>query len=94
MLFRSPNLIYRVMHDAANGKLQMQTHSQELQDLRGQLQNNQRRNVSAIIGGSLIISATLSLGLDGLNLPLWEGYSVLSWVLAGVGLFCLIRSVR
>lgn len=89
-----PNLIYRVMHDAANGKLQMQTHSQELQDMRGQLQNNQRRNVSAIIGGSLIISATVSLGLDGLNLPLWEGYSVLSWVLAGVGLFCLIRSVR
>ena len=89
-----PNLIYRVMHDAANGKLQMQTHSQELQDLRGQLQNNQRRNVSAIIGGSLIISATLSLGLDGLNLPLWEGYSVLSWALAGLGLLCLIRSVR
>jgi ubiquinone biosynthesis protein len=87
-----PNLVYRVMHDAANGNLQMQSHSQELKQLKRQVQLNQQRTVSAIFGASLIISATVSLGLNDLNLALWAGYPILSWVLGGLGLVCLIRA--
>ena len=87
-----PNLVYRVMNDAANGNLKMQTHSLELQELRGQMQRNQRRTVSAIFGASLIISATVSLGLKIPDLALWAGFPILSWVMGGLGLVCLIRA--
>lgn len=89
-----PNLVYRVMDNVANGKLQMQTHSVELQALREQVQNNQRRNVLAIIGGSLIISAVVCLGLQDPNLAVWSGYPIISWVLGSLGLFSLMCSLR
>lgn len=89
-----PSLIYRAAHDIANSNKQIQEHQQELKSLRKQMQRNQQHNVSAIIGGALLIIAVLILGLDGLNLNQWADYPILSWVLGGLGLLYLARAVR
>ncbi len=51
-----PSLIYRVLDDAANAKLQVETHNRELTALRKQMQNNHRGTVYAILASAVMIS--------------------------------------
>ena len=54
-----PSLIYHVLDDAANARLQVQTHNRELSELRKQMNSHHRSTVYAIFASALMISAAV-----------------------------------
>ncbi len=54
-----PSLIYHVLDDAANARLQVQTHNRELSELRKEINNHHRNTVYAIFASALMISAAV-----------------------------------
>jgi ubiquinone biosynthesis protein len=80
-----PEMAYQVLSDAAKGELEIQWKSKQLEEIKEQLARNHRRNILAISGGSMLISAAVILGLDGFS-PLMLGDApVVTWVLGGLG---------
>ncbi|MGZ8247618.1 AarF/UbiB family protein, partial [Methylomagnum sp.] len=65
-----PSLIHRAIADVANGKLEVNFKSRELEELRQDMRRNQRRTVAGITGGALLISAAVLLGA---GLPVLAG---------------------
>jgi ubiquinone biosynthesis protein len=89
-----PALTHQVMSAAANGQLEVQWRSKELEELRNQMQRNHRRSIAAITGSALIISAAILLGLDGYVPVMLGDAPLLTWVLGVLGLFFLITAVN
>ncbi len=87
-----PSLIHEVLHQARHGKLEVRSNSEELQLIRHEIRRANHRTFFAILGGSLIISAALMLGLDGYTPRMAYGAPVLSWVLAALGAILLISN--
>ena len=85
-----PEMMYQVLSDAAKGELELKWKSKQLDEIKQQMARNHRRNILAIAGGSLLISAAVILALDGFS-PLMLGDApVATWGLAGIaGLFLL-----
>jgi ubiquinone biosynthesis protein len=71
-----PQLIFKTLDKVANDKLQIEYKSQQLEEIKQEIQQGNRRNVRAIIGGSLVVSASLIAGLDGIA-PTMIGAGVL-----------------
>ena len=85
-----PQLLHQTLKHALNGKFKVEWGSTELRQLRQEVRRSNRRNVAAIIGGSLIVSSALIYGLDGFSpLMLW-GAPVLTWLLGGIGIVFLL----
>lgn len=51
-----PTLIYRVLDDAANARLQVRTHNREITELRKQMENNHRSMIYAVLTSAVMIS--------------------------------------
>ncbi len=86
-----PGLVYRVLRDATDGRLQLQWQSRQLDALRDELRAANRRTVRALSGGSLLL-AGIGLNALGAGLPPWLG----GWGAAlagGIGLLLLVRSL-
>lgn len=80
-----PEMMYQVLSDASKGELEIQWKSKQLEEIKQQLARNHRRNIMAISGGSMLISAAVILGLDGFS-PLMLGDApVVTWALGGLG---------
>lgn len=80
-----PEMLYQVLSDASKGELEIRWKSKQLDEIKQQLAKNHRRNIMAICGGSLIISAAIILALDGFS-PLMLGDApVVTWALGGLG---------
>ena len=80
-----PEMIYQVLSDAAKGELEIKWKSKQLDEIKQQMAKNHRKNIMAICGSSLVISAAIILGLDGFS-PLMLGDAPLAtWVLGGLG---------
>jgi len=80
-----PSLIHEVLHQARHGKLEVRSNSDELQKIRREIRRANSRTFFAILGGSLVVSAALLLGLDGYAPRMVYGAPVLSWSLAILG---------
>lgn len=78
-----PQLIHDVLQHARNGTLQVQSSPEELQRLRVEMRQANRRSFAAIVGAALIVSAAVLLGLDGYAPVMLWGAPVVSW---GLGL--------
>ncbi len=87
-----PSLIHEVLHQARHGKLEVRSNSEELQLIRHEIRRANHRTFFSILGGSLIISAALLLGLDGYSPQMAYGAPVLSWALAALGSIILISN--
>ncbi len=72
-----PGYVFRLLHDASQGDLKVQWQSDDLRDLRRQMQQNHRRTVASVGGGAMLISASLLMS-QGLMIPV-------TWGLAGLG---------
>jgi len=83
-------LLHRTLQQAADGKLRVQWQSRELEKLREQMRRSSHRSLSAILGGSLLISASLIYGLDGFTPAMWGGAPLLTWILGGLAVFFLV----
>ena len=91
-----PQLAYKALERIANDELQVEIQSRQLEEIREEIRRANRRSIRAVIGGSLLISATLVLALDGLA-PTMIGSGqflvpVLSAALYIPGLYLLIGS--
>ncbi len=80
-----PQLIHDVLQRARNGTLQVQGSTEELQGLRHEIRQANRRSFAAIVGAALIVSAAVLLGLDGYAPAMIGGAPVASWALGLAG---------
>jgi ubiquinone biosynthesis protein len=85
-----PQLVHRALQQATEGKLRIQWESRELEKLREQMRRSNQRSLSAILGGALLISASLIYGLDGFTPAMFGGAPLLSWMLGGLAVFFLV----
>jgi ubiquinone biosynthesis protein len=89
-----PQLVFKTLHKIANDELQIEWKSKQLDSIKSEIRRANNRNVRAIVGGSLVISASLIAGLDGLA-PIMVGKGdfimpLMSWVFLVPGLYLLI----
>ncbi len=84
-----PRLAYRVLNDAANGRLELQWQSRQLDALRDELREANRRTVGAVGGGSLLLGGIGLNTLDGALPPLLTGWG--AGIAATAGLMLLLR---
>jgi len=88
-----PEMMYQVLSDAAQGELEIKWKSKQLDEIKQQMANNHRKNIMAICGGSLVMSAAIIVGLDGFS-PLMLGDApVATWVLGGLGGLLLFKAL-
>ena len=85
-----PELIHKSLTQVADGKLRVEWHSAEIQKLRVELKQHRHRNLLAITGGSLLISAAVIYGLDGYSPAMIGGAPLLSWIGGVSGTLCLL----
>ncbi|MFA9420822.1 MAG: AarF/UbiB family protein, partial [Gammaproteobacteria bacterium] len=91
-----PQLAFKTLHKIANDELQIEWKSKELESLKKEMRLANQRNVRAIMGGSLVISGSLIIGLDGLA-PIMIGSGqflvpLMSGILLIPGVYLLISS--
>jgi ubiquinone biosynthesis protein len=85
-----PQLLQRTLQQATEGKLRIQWESRELEKLREQIRRSSQRSLSAILGGALLISASLIYGLDGFTPVMFGGAPLLTWILGSLAVFFLV----
>nr|VFJ48347.1 MAG: 2-octaprenylphenol hydroxylase [Candidatus Kentron sp. FW]VFJ53456.1 MAG: 2-octaprenylphenol hydroxylase [Candidatus Kentron sp. FW] len=83
-----PNLLYETLQEGRN---QAATGSREIGQIRQEIRRANRRTVLAVLGGSLLISAALLLGLSEFSPIMLWGAPWMAWVLGGVGLYFLLE---
>jgi len=92
-----PQLAYTVLKKAAHNELEIKWRSEQLVELQKEVKKSSNRSVQAIIGGSLLISASLIAGLDGISptLVYLGGVSLpmASLVLSVPAVWLLLRSL-
>ncbi len=91
-----PQLAFKTLDRIANDELRVELRSRQIDDLKREIRQANRRNIRAIIGASFVISASIILGLDGLA-PIMVGSGqlivpLLSAALAIPGIYLLISS--
>nr|VFJ75390.1 MAG: 2-octaprenylphenol hydroxylase [Candidatus Kentron sp. FW] len=83
-----PNLLYETLQEGRN---QAATGSREIGQIRQEIRRANQRTVLAVLGGSLLISAALLLGLGEFSPVMLWGVPWMAWVLGGVGLYFLLE---
>ena len=91
-----PQIAFKALDRIANDELRVELRSGQLDALKREIRNANRRSIRAIIGGSFIISASVILGLDGIA-PIMVGGGQLLVPLASAallipGIYLLISS--
>ena len=89
-----PGLVHHILSDASQGELEVRWKSQQLDELRQQMQRNHRRSMAATTGGALVVSATVLLALNGIAAPPIEITPAVSWLCGLIGGLFLIFSFR
>lgn len=82
-----PNMLHDIMKQTTQQQLKLNWESQQIEDLRREMRQAQRSNRMAIIGGSLLITATLTTAST--LAPSLLGVSLLTWGFGGTGLTLL-----
>ncbi len=85
-----PVLAHRFLEQASSGKLQVEWTSRELQHLRAEIRRANRRNINAIIGTGLILTAAIIYGLDGYAPTVVMGAPLLTWISGCLGTFIVL----
>ncbi len=61
-----PRLAFKALDKLANDRLEIEWKSRQLDTIRDEIRRANRRSIKAIVGGSLLVSASLIAGLDGI----------------------------
>jgi ubiquinone biosynthesis protein len=89
---KMPSLVHDVLTQAKEGQLKMELKAEQLESLRKEIRNSNKRSIFAIIGGSLLISASVILALDGFSKIMISGAPVHSWILGALAIVFLIAA--
>jgi ubiquinone biosynthesis protein len=87
-----PLLAHKVLEDAAAGKLELVWKSPDMQQLREEMRQAQRRSVGAISGGSLVIAAALLMSVSASSLLAPATAKALAVLLGSTGGLLLLRA--
>ncbi|MCF6322877.1 MAG: ubiquinone biosynthesis regulatory protein kinase UbiB [Gammaproteobacteria bacterium] len=79
-----PVLLHDVLQQARDGELKVEWQSKELRKIERTLLDSNRRLYAAIVGSALIVSAAILSGSGSA--------SMVSWILAGIGIIVLLFS--
>jgi ubiquinone biosynthesis protein len=91
-----PQLAFKALDRVANGELRYRLDEKQLESIHAEIRGANRRSVRAIIGGTLVVSGSIIIGLDGIA-PImvgsgWFLVPVLSLALFLPGFYLLISS--
>ncbi len=81
-----PQLAFKALDRIANDKLQVEMSSTQLETLRREIRDANRRGIRATIGASFVVSASIILGLDNVA-PIMVGAGPLLVPLVSAALF-------
>ena len=87
-----PQLMHRVMTQAAEGRLEVEWKSEELQKLKAEIRRANNRSINAIGGTGMIISSAIVYGLDGYQPVMVAGAPLFTWILGIGGTLLLWRA--
>jgi ubiquinone biosynthesis protein len=91
-----PQLAFKALDQIANGKLEVELRSRQIDELKREIRRANRSNIRAVIGGSFVISASIIIGLDGLAPIMVGGGQIIvplaSAALAIPGFYLLVSS--
>ena len=87
-----PLLVNEVLEQMQRGRLTVDLKPEELAAIRREIARSQRRNYGAIVGGALLVSATISAGLGDRAGTLLAGVPLLSWILGGLAVIVLYHA--
>lgn len=93
-----PKLAFKALDKVANDKLEIEWKSKQLEDIKREIQQANRRIIKAITGSTLLLSAVIIAALDGIApsmigsgiffIPVW------SFLFGLLGLYILISMLR
>jgi len=87
-----PLLAHSVLKQLQQGALELKTRPEGLKQLRREIRQANRRTVSAIAGGSLILGAILLLEAGGNEVHSLGDLPLATWLLGTVGAFLLLAA--
>jgi ubiquinone biosynthesis protein len=91
-----PQLAFKALDRIANDELRVELRSRQIDELKNEIRSANRRNISAISGGSCDITASIIVGLDGIAPIMVGGWGLLvplaSAALLIPGLYLLLSS--
>lgn len=88
-----PMLIFEALKTATDRTLQ-EKQLEEIANIKQEIQRSRKRNVSAIAGSGLIISAFVVTGLSASSALIFLGIPALSWALGSAGGLMLLKSFQ
>lgn len=80
-----PDLLHGLLKQAASGEMRVKLQSQQLEQLRHELRDANRRSFHGSVAAALIVSATMVIALDGLHPRMLAGIPLATWVLGALG---------
>ncbi len=80
-----PNMMFEVLEQAKQGKLSVELHSKQMDELRREIRKANQRTFAATVGGAFIISASVITALDNFQPTMLGNAPYLAWVLGGFG---------
>ena len=89
VLPKLPLLVHQSLESSARLSTQLKDTEEQIQQLRNEIRQSNKRSISTILGTGLIISAVILFGLDGYSPSMLAGAPLLSWVLGVLGLIML-----
>jgi len=87
-----PNLIYDVIEQAKNGKLNVTLNDQQYSKIVQQIKHGNQRNYAAIVGTGFIVAAAIIFALDGYAKTMFMDLPFISWFLGGIGIAMLVAA--
>lgn len=88
-----PNKTIDIIERLRDGKIQVELKAPELEKIRTEIRQSNKRSVLATIGSAFIICAAVIFGLDGYSPAMVGGVPYLIWLFGGVGLLLLLFSM-
>lgn len=83
-----PNLVYDLLQQARDGKLQVTWRALEFERLQREVRLANRRTVSAVLGGSLVVAAAIVF--IGPATTVFAGVPVMTWILGLSGALLVV----
>ncbi len=87
-----PGKAIDLMERLRDGRIEFQTRSEDIDELRNEIRRSNRRTVVAITGSTFVLAAAIIYGLDGFSPVMLNGAPLLTWVLGIAGLGLLVFS--
>lgn len=87
-----PKLVADILQQVHAGELQIKWRAPELKQITQDIRRAQQRMFGAIVGGALIVSAAVIVGLDGYSPHMWGNAPASAWILAGLGTLIVLFS--